>query len=118
VGELISHIVWQDDVPAQQAFEMVGRRHAMAVAIVSVCVIRAPDAVTRVAIGGAGPTVTRLPGAEQFASTERRLSVAALREFARLVAKEVKPVSDQLSTAEFRRRATSVLARRALESLI
>jgi CO/xanthine dehydrogenase FAD-binding subunit len=51
-------------------------------------------------------------------SEERRPSAAALDEFARLVAEEVRPITDHRSTAGYRRHAAGVLARRLLERVL
>lgn len=114
-GELIVGVRLPERVPPRQAFGKVGIRNAMVIAIVSCCVVRDEDGTTRVALGSVGPTQIRARQAEAMISAERNPSPAALAEFARLVASEVKPITDHRSTAEFRRHASGVLARRLLE---
>jgi CO/xanthine dehydrogenase FAD-binding subunit len=48
-------------------------------------------------------------------AAERHPSPAAMAEFGRLVAEEVRPIDDQRSTASYRRHAAGVIARRLLE---
>jgi CO/xanthine dehydrogenase FAD-binding subunit len=68
-----------------------------------------------VALGSVAPTPMRARRAEEMISDEARPSDAALAEFARLVASEVRPITDHRSTAGYRRHASGVLARRLLE---
>ncbi|MFQ5967672.1 MAG: xanthine dehydrogenase family protein subunit M, partial [Acidimicrobiia bacterium] len=70
---------------------------------------------TRVALGSVGPTMIRPREAEEMISAESKPSASALGEFARLVSEAVQPITDQRSTAEYRRHASGVLARRLLE---
>ncbi|HEX5630713.1 MAG TPA: FAD binding domain-containing protein [Acidimicrobiia bacterium] len=113
--ELILGIRLPEDVPTRQAFAKVGVRNAMVIAIASCCVVRSEDGATRVALGSVGPTPIRARRAEEMISAERRPSPAARAEFARLVAEEIKPITDHRSTAEFRRHAAGVLAARLLD---
>ncbi len=101
--------------PERQAFAKVGVRQAMVISVVSCCVMREPSGETRVALGSVGPTVLRAPRAEAVASQGSRLTDADLDEFQRLVSEEVRPITDHRSTAEYRRHAAGVLARRTLE---
>jgi CO/xanthine dehydrogenase FAD-binding subunit len=57
----------------------------------------------------------RARAAEEMISAEPDPSDAALAEFARLVSEEVRPITDHRSTADYRRHASGVLARRLLE---
>jgi CO/xanthine dehydrogenase FAD-binding subunit len=114
-GELIVGVELPEEIPDRQAFAKVGMRQAMVVAAVSCCVVRAGDGTTRVALGAVGPTVLRAPDAEALVSAEHAPSDAALEEFRRLVGKAVAPITDHRSTAEYRRHAAGVIARRTLE---
>lgn len=116
--EVITAAVLPEHIPARQAFGKVGVRSAMVIATVSAVVLRDDDGTTRVALGAVGPTPLRARRAEALASAERRPSPAALDEFARLVSEEVRPISDHRSTADYRRHAAGVLARRLLERVV
>jgi CO/xanthine dehydrogenase FAD-binding subunit len=114
-GELICGVVLPPVLPARQAFAKIGQRQAMVIAAVSCCVVRDDDGATRVALGAVGPTVLRTPKAEALVSGEAAVTPAVLDEFQRLVSLEVQPITDHRSTAEYRRHAAGVLARRTLE---
>ena len=113
--ELVAAVHLPDPLPPRQAFAKVGVRNAMVIATVSCCVVRDEDGTTRVALGAVGPTVLRARAAEAMISEERRPSQAALEEFQRLVGSEARPITDHRSTADYRRHAVAVLARRTLE---
>lgn len=117
-GELIIGVRLPDRLPARQAFAKIGVRNAMVIAIASCCVTRDDDGTTRVALGSVGPTPIRARRAEAMISSERHPSDAAKHEFARLVSEEVKPITDHRSTAEYRRHASGVMARRLLERVL
>jgi len=114
-NELIMGVHLPQPAPPRQEFAKVGVRNAMVIAIVCACVVRYQDGATRVALGSVGPTPVRARRAEAMISSERNPSAAALAEFQRLVAEEVRPITDHRSTAEYRRHASGVLARRLLE---
>jgi CO/xanthine dehydrogenase FAD-binding subunit len=116
--ELIVGVRLPQHLPARQAFAKVGVRNAMVIAITSCCLTRDDDGTTRVALGSVGPTPIRARQAEEMISAERRPSEAARAEFARLVAAEVRPITDHRSTAEYRRHASRVIARRLLERVL
>lgn len=114
-GELILGVRLPGDLPGQQAFAKVGARNAMVIAIASACLVRHPDGTVRIALGSVGPTPLRARRAEEMVSAEPRPSPAAVAEFGRLVAEEVRPITDHRSTAAYRRHASGVIARRLLE---
>lgn len=113
--EIITAAVLPDDLPDHQEFAKIGVRSAMVISTVAVCVMRWQDGTTRVALGSVAPTPMRARRAEEMISAESRPSDVALGEFARLVAEEVRPITDHRSTADYRRYASGVLARRLLE---
>lgn len=114
-GELLLGVELPEDPPPVQAFAKVGRRSAVTVALVNVCVTRSADGVARIALGAVGPTVLRARKAEELLAAERHVTPGLLAEVERLVADEVRPIDDQRASAAYRRRAAGVLARRALE---
>ena len=114
-NEIITAAVLPDKIPERQAFAKIGVRNAMVISTVSACLFRGDDGTTTVALGSVAPTPLRARRAEEMISAENDPSEAALTEFARLVSEEVTPISDHRSTAEYRRHAAGVLARRLLE---
>lgn len=114
-GELILGVRLPASLPARQAFAKIGPRQAMAIAIVNCCVVRDDDGTTRVALGAVGPTVLRARAAEELVSSPTRPTPAMLDEFQRLVSDEVAPITDHRATADHRRHAAGILARRTLE---
>lgn len=117
-GELIVGVRLPERLPRHQAFAKIGVRNAMVIAIASCCITRDEEGATRVALGSVGPTPIRARRAEAMISAERRPSEAALAEFSRLVMEEVRPITDHRSTAEYRRHACGVMARRLLERVL
>jgi CO/xanthine dehydrogenase FAD-binding subunit len=102
-----------------QAFAKVGARGAMVIAVVSFALdldVRRRRVGT--AIGSAGPTPLRAPAAERFLEglldDGDRISDSAVRRFGELVAQAASPIDDLRGTAEYRRHALAVLARRTL----
>jgi len=104
-----------------QQFSKVGTRNAMVIAVCSFALALHPER-RRVGtgIGSAGPTPLRAEQAEGFIAGEldwegrRPPSEATLRRFGELAAASAKPIDDLRGTADYRRHALSVLARRSL----
>lgn len=116
-GELIVEIT----VPTArgwQGYAKVGVRNAMVIAVASVCV--AFDESTRrvaVALGSVGPTILRADDAEAMlaAALDWPTITApdeAIIRFGDLTADAARPITDHRSTADYRRHAIGVLARR------
>lgn len=114
-GELVTGVRLPARLPERQEFGKVGVRNAMVIATVCCVVTRTEDGTTRVALGSVAPTPMRAAGAEEMASAFSNPTEADLREFARLVSEEVRPITDHRSTERYRRHAAGVLARRLLE---
>jgi CO/xanthine dehydrogenase FAD-binding subunit len=113
--ELILGIALPDVISDRQAAAKVGVRQAMVISTVSCGVLRTRDGATRVALGAVGPTVLRIPAAEELLGGIDRLSAETLTEFERRVRVGVAPITDHRATAAYRRHAAGVLARRTLE---
>lgn len=113
-GEMILGVDLPEDIPQRQAFSKIGVRQAMTIAMANVCVLRGPDGDTRVALGAVGPTILRAKDAEVLASAESP-NGSMLDEFQRLASEAAQPITDHRGTAEYRRHAVGVIARRALE---
>jgi CO/xanthine dehydrogenase FAD-binding subunit len=104
-----------------QQFAKVGTRNAM---VISVCsfAVALDTSRRRVAgcIGSAGPTVLATPDAERFAAAELDwdtfgpLDPAVATRFGELAAAHAQPIDDVRGTADYRRHAVGVLARRTL----
>jgi CO/xanthine dehydrogenase FAD-binding subunit len=102
-----------------QYFSKIGTRNAMVIAVCSFAVALYPP-LRRVGtgIGSAGPTPLRAPDAEAFLAAEldwdAPLEPAVAARFGELVAAAAAPIDDVRGTADYRRHALSVLARRTL----
>jgi CO/xanthine dehydrogenase FAD-binding subunit len=122
--ELIA-ATWLPVAAGPQQFAKVGRRNAMVTAVCSFAISIEPDR-RRVgaAIGSAAPTPLRATEAEAFLAgvleeeglweSGRPLSESALTRFGELVAAAARPIDDMRGSAEYRRHALGVLARRTL----
>jgi CO/xanthine dehydrogenase FAD-binding subunit len=117
-GELIESIT----VPVLrgwQGYAKVGVRNAMVISNAGACLAVDDAGAVRIALGSVGPTIIRCNEAESFAATvvesdSRSVSDVAVVEFGRLAAAAARPIDDHRSTAEYRRHAVDVLARRLL----
>ncbi|SDC42177.1 FAD binding domain-containing protein [Actinokineospora iranica] len=106
-----------------QQFSKVGTRNAMVIAVCSFSLALHPETgAVGTGIGSAGPTPLRAEDAQLFAAAELEgrweapgpLPDSVLRRFGELVAAAAKPIDDVRGTAEYRRHALAVLARRTL----
>lgn len=104
-----------------QEFLKVGTRNAMVIAIASVAVAVDLDArAVRVGLGSVAPVPRRCASAEAHAGEaidweHLHASEAALARFGELAAEESAPITDHRSSADYRRHAVAIIARRALE---
>ena len=104
-----------------QQFSKVGTRNAMVIAVCSFAISLFP-AENRVgaAVGSAAPTPRRAVEAEEFLASELDFSSPAplldsvKRRFGELVASAAAPIDDVRGSAEYRRHALAVMARRTL----
>lgn len=116
-GELIAEIV----LPVRtgwQGYAKVGVRNAMVISVASTClaVDRDRQAVA-VALGSVAPTVIRCPEAEAHLTdaidwSTGSVTSAAVERFGALVSQASRPITDHRSSADYRRHAVGVLARR------
>ena len=97
-------------VEGRQWFRKVGTRAAQAISKIVVAGVRAPT--PRIAFGSVAATVVRVP------QTERSLATGAtIEEAAQVLSREISPIDDLRSTAEYRMRvATNLLRRFWIES--
>ncbi len=110
-----------------QEFLKVGTRNAMVISVAGVAVVTDVAArAVKVGLGSVGPTPLRAPDAEAWVAGEvdwaaRRLAgdrEAVCAEFGRRVAAAARPIDDHRSTADYRRHAVEVCARRALDRVL
>lgn len=113
-GEILAEIraPLADGVQIQH-FEKVGRRNALAIAVVSLAALvrTGPRGIVqeaRLALGSVGLTVVRPVEAEK-ALLGRKLSPSALRQAARMVRAAVSPIDDIRATADYRRQVAGNL---------
>lgn len=88
-------------------FEKVGRRKAMAIAVVSMAALISQNTEgiiedIRLAWGSVGPAVITSPEVESFLRG-RRVTTEALQEAARIAREAVSPISDLRASADYRR---------------
>ena len=95
-------------------------RGAMDIAMVGVAVLITPDAAknnlqdVRIGLGAVAPTPVRAPKTEALLRG-KPLTAALLKEAAAMAGSESSPISDQRSSAEYRRWIVEALTRRGLE---
>jgi CO/xanthine dehydrogenase FAD-binding subunit len=105
--------------PGPQIFAKVGTRNAMVIAVCSLALELRPDGTAGAAIGSAGPVPLRATEAESFLAVAfgdmpGELPEPVVRRFGQLVAAAARPIDDVRGTADYRRHALAVLARRTL----
>lgn len=108
------------------SFSKVGTRNAMVIAVIGLCLVMDEDRrMVRVALGSVGPTILRAPEAEKLAAQALdragmwdepagQLPDDVYEEFGQRVAAAARPIDDIRGTAQYRRHACAVLARRSL----
>ncbi|EMD27931.1 FAD binding domain-containing protein [Amycolatopsis azurea] len=118
--ELITAVHLPAEAGPQQ-FAKVGTRNAMVIAVCSFALALHLDTrEIRAAVGSAAPTPRRASAAEEFLSAELPWSTKASvtdsvkRRFGELVSEAASPIDDVRGSADYRKHALSVLARRTL----
>ncbi|GAA4185271.1 FAD binding domain-containing protein [Streptosporangium oxazolinicum] len=102
-----------------QYFSKVGTRNAMVIAVCSFAIaLRPGERRVGTGIGSAAPTPRRAVAAEEFLAAEldweARLDPSVLGRFGELAAEAASPIDDVRGTADYRRHAIAVMARRTL----
>jgi CO/xanthine dehydrogenase FAD-binding subunit len=118
--ELIAAVHVTPATGAQQ-FSKIGTRNAMVIAVCSFALELDPERRrVRTCIGSAAPTPVRAADAEAFAAGEldwdgaSALDERVAERFGELAAQAASPIDDVRGSADYRRHALSVLARRTL----
>ncbi|MBE1573002.1 FAD binding domain-containing protein [Amycolatopsis roodepoortensis] len=118
--ELITAVHLPAEAGPQQ-FAKVGTRNAMVIAVCSFALALHLDTrEIRAAVGSAAPTPRRATAAEEFLgaelpwSTKASITDSVKRRFGELVAEAASPIDDVRGSADYRKHALSVLARRTL----
>jgi CO/xanthine dehydrogenase FAD-binding subunit len=88
-----------------QWFRKVGTRAAQAISKIVMAAVRSPS--PRIALGSVAPTVVRVPLTESALA-----SGATIDEAAEILGREIVPIDDVRSTADYRRRVSMNLLRR------
>lgn len=121
-GELIRQVSFERlPANARCAYEKMGKRNGMAIAIASAAAVVIPAAdgtvkELRLALGSVASTPIRCPQAEA-ALRGVELTDATITTASQFAMKICSPISDIRSTAEYRREAVGVLVQHALGAL-
>ena len=120
-GEIITEILVPRPAAGTGSAFMKLMRTAADIAKVNVAVMLTVSGGTckeaRIALGSVAPTLIRAVKAEGILKGEK-LDRKVIEAAAEAAAEEAKPITDIRSTAEYRKEATRVMARRAIEKAI
>lgn len=110
---------WMSPASGPQYFSKVGTRNAMVIAVCSFAIALHPgERRVGTGIGSAAPTPRRAVAAEEFLAAEldwdARLDPGVLARFGELASAAASPIDDVRGTADYRRHAVGVMARRTL----
>jgi carbon-monoxide dehydrogenase medium subunit len=118
-GEILKEIILPK-LPSQSGAEFIklGKRKAMAIAVVSVAARLTLDQAgqiseARIALGSVAPVAMRAVKAEQHLIGKKPRE-DSFREAGEIARSECSPISDLRSTADYREKMVAVLTRRAL----
>jgi CO/xanthine dehydrogenase FAD-binding subunit len=121
-GEIMTHILVPMREDFSASFLRIGRRKALTLAIVNAAAgvtIGDDGSITevRVALGAVAPTPIRAHKAEHILHG-RKITQELIAEAADVAVTETAPISDLRASADYRRKITAVLVRRALGNAI
>ncbi|HEY9898523.1 MAG TPA: xanthine dehydrogenase family protein subunit M [Pantanalinema sp.] len=102
--------------PAKSGFYKNGKRHSVAISVVSAGACVWEDGSVALALGSVAATPLRLTGTEAFLR-ERGLGAEAIAEAGRLATEEVRPITDHRASADYRRAVSGVAVSRLLSQL-
>lgn len=120
-GEMLTEIIipLRDEFTA--SFLRQGRRKALTLSIVNVAAGLATDgqnvSEARIVLGAVAPVPLRANKAEQFL-LGKKAAPELFAEAAAIAATEISPISDLRASADYRRKISMVLVRRALENAL
>jgi CO/xanthine dehydrogenase FAD-binding subunit len=121
-GEIVTAVlVPQPETGAIQHFEKVGRRNALAIAVVSLAAVIGTDGRGRVtqaklALGSVGPTVIR-PNRAEAVLLGKCLDRDVLTRAGALLREDIAPIGDVRATADYRREVAGNLLLRLMASV-
>jgi carbon-monoxide dehydrogenase medium subunit len=120
-GELLTSIrIPKPTARDRGVFVKVGNRSAQAISVVHAAAVLSFDddrvVAARIALGSVGPRVERVPDVERVL-LGRALTDQLIDGAAKTATGSVDPIDDVRATAEYRRRVTEVIVRRALTVL-
>ncbi len=117
-NEIISAI----NIPIEENFKngvflRLGQREALAISKVSLAVTRNSETNEfRIALGSVAPTVVRAPETEKLLS-ENCLNEKIINEAVKTICKEVSPINDIRSEADYRKEMCGVLLKKCLTKI-
>jgi CO/xanthine dehydrogenase FAD-binding subunit len=112
---------WTSPATGPQYFSKIGTRNAMVIAVCSFAIALHPaERRAGTGVGSAAPTPRRAVAAEEFLSAEldwdgrTPIPPATAQRFGELVKEAAAPIDDVRGTADYRKHALAVMARRTL----
>lgn len=121
-GELITQIRFSKPKDsARGIFIKLGLRNSLAISVVSIAVILDMEGLVcqkaRVALGAVAPTIIRAFHVESKLEGGE-INENIIQECAEIVKEEISPISDIRASAEYRRLASSVILKRAIQQVL
>lgn len=121
-GELITQIRFSKPKDsARGIFIKLGLRNSLAISVVSIAVILDMEGLVcqkaRVALGAVAPTIIRAFHVESKLEGGE-INEKIIQECAEIVKEEISPISDIRASAEYRRLASSVILKRAIQQVL
>ncbi len=120
-GEILKAFLLRPQRGLIAAYEKLGTRKAMEIAIVNVCIAAAIDqnkhcSEIRIALGAVAPTPIRAKGAERVLKGQR-ITHDLIRKAIQTAMEEASPISDIRASARYRKEMIGVVARKMLSEL-